>query len=229
MKIITFDTETTGLPKIKMITEKTLHLWPHIVQFSYVIYDNETNTVLKTVDHIVKVPDSVVITEENSNIHGITDTMSKTSGVDIKDVLTEFMEDYNNADIIVAHNMEFDFNIIKVELMRQIYDDNQTTLQKEQVTQKLNTLKTSKKLCCTMQESVELCNIKALTRDGKEYVKFPSLTELHKHLFNVVPKKLHNSLNDVLICLRCFYKMHFDADIVEINEEVRNSISPLIL
>ena len=136
MKIITFDTETTGLPKIKMITEKTLHLWPHIVQFSYVIYDNETNTVLKTVDHIVKVPDSVVITEENSNIHGITDTMSKTSGVDIKDVLTEFMEDYNNADIIVAHNMEFDFNIIKVELMRQIYDDNQTTLQKEQVTQK---------------------------------------------------------------------------------------------
>jgi DNA polymerase III epsilon subunit-like protein len=229
MKIITFDTETTGLPKIKMITEKTLHLWPHIVQFSYVIYDNETNNVLKTVDHIVKVPDSVVITEENSNIHGITDTMSKTSGQDIKDVLTEFMEDYNNADIIVAHNMEFDFNIIKVELMRQIYDDNQTTLQKEQVTQKLNTLKTSKKLCCTMQESVELCNIKALTRDGKEYVKFPSLSELHKHLFSVVPKKLHNSLNDVLICLRCFYKMHFDADIVEINEEVKNSISSLIL
>ena len=229
MKIITFDTETTGLPKIKMITEKTLHLWPHIVQFSYVIYNNETNTVLKMVDHIVKVPDSVVITEENSNIHGITDSMSKTSGVDIKDVLTEFMEDYNNADIIVAHNMEFDFNIIKVELMRQIYDDKQTTLQKEQVTQKLNTLKTSKKLCCTMQESVELCNIKALTRDGKEYVKFPSLSELHKHLFNVVPKKLHNSLNDVLICLRCFYKMHFDVDIITMNEQIRPSINPLIL
>ena len=229
MKIITFDTETTGLPKIKMITEKTLHLWPHIVQFSYVIYNNETNTVLKMVDHIVKVPDSVVITEENSNIHGITDSMSKTSGVDIKDVLTEFMEDYNNADIIVAHNMEFDFNIIKVELMRQIYDDKQTTLQKEQVTQKLNTLKTSKKLCCTMQESVELCNIKALTRDGKEYVKFPSLSELHKHLFNVVPKKLHNSLNDVLICLRCFYKMHFDVDIITMNEQIRTSINPLIL
>ena len=229
MKIITFDTETTGLPKIKMITEKTLHLWPHIVQFSYVIYNNETNTVLKMVDHIVKVPDSVVITEENSNIHGITDSMSKTSGVDIKDVLTEFMEDYNNADIIVAHNMEFDFNIIKVELMRQIYDDKQTGSQKEQVTQNLNTLKTSKKLCCTMQESVELCNIKALTRDGKEYVKFPSLSELHKHLFNVVPKKLHNSLNDVLICLRCFYKMHFDVDIITMNEQIRTSINPLIL
>jgi len=229
MKIITFDTETTGLPKIKMITEKTLHLWPHIVQFSYVIYDNETNNVLKTVDHIIKVPENVVITEENSNIHGITDTMSKTSGQDIEHVLSEFMEDYANADIIVAHNMEFDFNIIKVELMRQIYKNNQTVSQKEKITQKLNTLKTSKKLCCTMQESVEICNIKALTKDGREYTKFPSLSELHKHLFSVVPKKLHNSLNDVLICLRCFYKMHFDVDIVTMNEQIRTSINPLIL
>jgi len=229
MIIITFDTETTGLPKIKMITEKTLHLWPYIVQFSYVIYDNETNTVLKTVDHIIKVPDHIVISQENSNIHGITDTMSKTSGQNITHVLREFMEDYNNADIVVAHNMEFDLNIIKVELMRQIYNDNQPTSEKDEITQKLNCLKTSKKLCCTMQESLEICNIKALTKDGKEYVKFPSLTELHKYLFNVVPKKLHNSLNDVLICLRCFYKMHFDVDILDINEEVRTSINPLIL
>ena len=228
MIIITFDTETTGLPKIKMITEKTLHLWPHIVQFSYVIYDNETNTVLKTVDHIIKVPDHIVISEENSNIHGITDTMSKTSGIDINNVLCEFMNDYNNADIVVAHNMEFDFNIIKVEFMRQIYKDKQTVSEKEKFTQNLNCLKASKKLCCTMQESINICNIKALTKAGKEYIKFPSLTELHKHLFSVVPKKLHNSLNDVLICLRCFYKMHFDVDIIDINEEVRINVDPLI-
>ena len=141
MKIITFDTETTGLPKIKMINEKTLHLWPHIVQFSYVIYNNETNKVLKTVDHIVKVPDHVLITEENSNIHGITDSMSKTRGQDIKEVLRAFMEDYNNADIVVAHNMEFDFNIIKVELMRQIYNDDQPASKKEKITQNLNCFK----------------------------------------------------------------------------------------
>ena len=229
MNILIVDTETTGLSKAKMITEKTLHLWPHIVQFSYVIYNKETNTLLKTVDHIVKVPDSIVISEENSNIHGITDIISKTSGIDIQDVLTEFMEDYNNVDIVVAHNMEFDFNIIKVEFMRQIYNDKHTVSEKEKLTQNLNSLKVSKKLSCTMQDSVEICNIKALSKDGKEYIKFPSLSELHKHLFSVVPKKLHNSLNDVLICLRCFYKMHFDVDIVTINEEVRTSINPLIL
>jgi DNA polymerase III epsilon subunit-like protein len=228
MNILIVDTETTGLSKAKMITEKTLHLWPHIVQFSYVIYNKETNTLLKTVDHIVKVPDSIVISEENSNIHGITDTISKTSGQNIESVLSEFMEDYNNADIVVAHNMEFDFNIIKVEFMRQIYNDKNSISEKEELTQQLNCLKASKKLCCTMQESVELCNIKALTKTGKEYVKFPSLSELHKRLFSVVPKKLHNSLNDVLICLRCFYKMHFDVDIVAINEEIRINVDPLI-
>ena len=115
MKIMIIDTETTGLSKTKMITEKTLHLWPHVVQFSYVLYNKETNTLSKTVDHIIKVPDDIVISEENSNIHGITDTMSKTSGIDINNVLCEFMNDYNNADIVVAHNMEFDCNIIKVE------------------------------------------------------------------------------------------------------------------
>jgi DNA polymerase III epsilon subunit-like protein len=229
MNIIIVDTETTGLAKAKMITEKTLHLWPHVVQFSYIIYNKEINKLVKTVDHIIKVPDSIVISEENSNIHGITDTMSKTSGQDIKVVLKEFMEDYNNADIVVAHNMEFDINIIKVELMRQIYNDKQSSSEKEKLTENLNYLKTSKKLCCTMQESIDICNIKALTKDGKEYVKFPSLSELHKHLFSIVPKKLHNSLNDVLICLRCFYKIHFDVDILDINEEVRKSISPLIL
>jgi DNA polymerase III epsilon subunit-like protein len=227
MIIIILDTETTGLCNIKMITEKTLHLWPHVVQFSYIVYDNVTNTLLKTSDHIIKVPDNIDITEENSAIHGITNTMSKSSGVEIKNILLEFMEDYNNADIVVAHNMEFDLNIIKVEIMRQIYN-KELIAEKEKITQNLNNLKASKKLCCTMQESIKLCNIKAISKAGKEYVKFPTLSELHNQLFHVLPKNLHNSLNDVLICLRCFCKMHFDIDIIDVNEKVRAFMIPLI-
>ena len=100
--------------------------------------------------------------------------------------------------------------------------------EKESLEQKLKCLKTSKKLCCTMQESVDVCNIKAISKDGKEFVKFPTLSELHRHLFNIIPKKLHNSLNDVLICLRCFYKMHYDVDLAATNEQIRAGITPLI-
>jgi hypothetical protein len=53
MRIAVFDTETTGLPKSKIINELTLQLWPHIVQFSYIIYDTELKKIIKTVDLII--------------------------------------------------------------------------------------------------------------------------------------------------------------------------------
>jgi DNA polymerase III epsilon subunit-like protein len=212
-----------------MITQQTLHLWPHIVQFSYVVYDNTTNTVLKTADYIIKIPDDIIISEENSKIHGITDIMSKTQGVNLTEVLIEFMEDYHKSDIIVAHNMEFDVNILKVELMRNIYNNLLPINEKETLEQNLKCLKISNKLCCTMQETIQLCNIKSVTKDGREFVKFPTLSELHKHLFNIIPKKLHNSLNDVLICLRCYYKLQYDIDLVTINDQISSGINHLIV
>ena len=46
MRVLVFDTETTGLPKSKFISPDTLNLWPHIVQFSFVIYDTEENDIV---------------------------------------------------------------------------------------------------------------------------------------------------------------------------------------
>ena len=59
MKIAVFDTETTGLPKSKLINEITLQLWPHIVQFSYMIYDTELQKIIKTVDLVIKIPENI--------------------------------------------------------------------------------------------------------------------------------------------------------------------------
>jgi hypothetical protein len=39
MRVLVFDTETTGLPQTKILNPDTLHQWPTIVQFSYIIYD----------------------------------------------------------------------------------------------------------------------------------------------------------------------------------------------
>ena len=52
MKILIFDTETTGLSKSKKITPATIHLWPYIVQFSYIIFDDTTNTIIKIYDKV---------------------------------------------------------------------------------------------------------------------------------------------------------------------------------
>ena len=37
--------------------------------------------------------------------------------------------------------------------------------------------------------------------------------ELHEHLFNSIPDGLHNSMVDILVCLRCYIKMTFDIDL----------------
>ena len=54
---------------------------------------------------------------------------------------------------------------------------------------------------CTMKGNVNRCNILKAKTNGKTYLKYPTLSELHENLFHVKPKNMHNSMIDVLICL----------------------------
>ena len=81
---------------------------------------------------------------------------------------------------------------------------------------------------CTMVETEKKCNIKAISKTGKEYTKYPTLGELHFYLFRSYPKNLHNSLNDILICLRCYYNLITGKDIYMKNDEIHILLSKLI-
>ena len=74
---------------------------------------------------------------------------------------------------------------------------------------------------CTMKQSIELCRIERQFPDGTKYFKYPSLSELYKHLFNQIPKNTHNALIDILICMRCFCKIELKKDISRINRTIR--------
>ena len=66
MKIIVYDTETTGLLPKKTNTSPCLENvtdYPYIVQLSYIVYDIETNTVIKIYDQIISIPDNIVISD----------------------------------------------------------------------------------------------------------------------------------------------------------------------
>lgn len=233
MKIGVFDTETTGLPKSKIINDLSLSLWPHIVQFSYIIYDTELKKIVKTVDLVIRIPENINISDEVSDIHGITNFISQTSQYKIEDALIHFSNDYLNygIDLIIGHNLSFDINMLKVELMREISNQNNLYDKRmfSQLLECLNDMKPdSPELFCTMQKSIELCNLKAKSKYGKEYVKFPKLNELHMKLFNSSPRNLHNSLNDVLICLRCYYMLEHKIDIIEIDSEIKSLLIDLI-
>jgi DNA polymerase III epsilon subunit-like protein len=219
MRTLVFDSETTGLSKTQIISPSTIHLWPHVVQFSYIVFDTESNKIVKIKDSIIKVPDGFTITEENAKIHGITTEISLTKGTSLLPVLEEFFADFDSADHIVGHNVSFDINMIKAELQRLIMNSSDKKLQDY-----LTTINTSTKFYCTMQETIELCGIEMKDKYGRSYKKFPKLVELYQKMFNVTPKNLHNSLNDVIVCLRCFIKLKYEIDIVERSEEVKQMI-----
>jgi DNA polymerase III epsilon subunit-like protein len=216
MRILVFDTETTGLPKSKIMNPDTLNLWPHTVQFSYVIYDTNLNDIIVSSDKIVKLKDGITMPEDSIKIHGITNEISQKNGINIESIINEFFSHLRNVDLLVGHNVSFDINMIKVELLRLIYEakfisENEV----KECKYNLHFLTNYKNICCTLQESIDLCNIKAIDKFGKEYTKFPKLLELHQKLFESTPNNLHNSFNDILVTLRCFMKLKHDIDLNE--------------
>jgi len=223
MLVLVFDTETTGLPKTKIINKDTLHLWPYIVQFSYIIFDTELKTLIKIKDCIIRVPDFITISEEVSKIHGITNHISLSKGINIVDILNEFFADFTSVDYIVGHNVSFDLNMVRAELNRVIVNANDVEQLLEFQTH-LSRVNTTTNIYCTMKESIALCAIQTKDKFGRSYNKFPKLIELYQKLFNVTPNNLHNSLNDVIVCLRCFMKLKYDNDIVEYSEDVKRLI-----
>ena len=42
MKLLVFDTETTGLPESRTTSILETSKWPHIVQLSWILYDDDT-------------------------------------------------------------------------------------------------------------------------------------------------------------------------------------------
>jgi DNA polymerase-3 subunit epsilon len=206
MIVTVFDTETTGLPASYMLEDANLSSWPHILQLAYIVYDTEAHKFLEFMEIIVKLPSSVHISEESIRIHGISREMMTRSGVELAPQLTQFLTWCDMSELIIGHNVEFDYKMICAELMRLGW------------TEQLQTFKYYKKFFCTMKSTVNLCNIQSISKTGKQFTKFPSLTELHFHLFKTGLKNMHNALNDVLVCFRCFYKLKFDRDLLDDNQ-----------
>ena len=132
------------------------------------------------------------------------------AGEPIELVLDNFMRDVSSCTYLVAHNIEFDKNMIEVECFRNKFRKHLSEYRKMEY--------------CTMKNSVKLCNIPKKKQYTKKIeLKWPRLIELHKTLFNSEPNNLHNALIDILVCFRCFYKMVYDVDPMTINNNFRES------
>lgn len=209
MKILVFDTETTNvLPKNVPIMRQFLKMFPYIVQLSFVTYDTELDKT-DFYDYVIKIPDNIEVTPESIELHGITREVMNKKGVDIQVALNEFKKCYLRCDTLVAHNLKFDNSMITVESIR----NNMGRI--------INIIDPKKTHYCTMNNSINLCNI-IIKKNDKTYKKFPKQLELHQKLFTekIREEKLHDSSVDILLCLRCYFMMVHEKDILECSKSV---------
>ena len=179
-----FDTETSGLPKDRDAPPSDVDKWPHAVQVGWILCKPD-GSVEEERDYIVK-PDGWTVSDSAAKVHGITTERALAEGVPVAPVLGEFAVAVQRADTVVAHNLEFDRKVMKAELIRA----------------GISTGGVRPKLVCTMTQSTDFCAI-----PGKYGNKWPTLEELHQHLFEEPVSGAHSALADTQACMRCFFRL----------------------
>ena len=191
MKVLVFDTETSGLPKERNPSIYDADKWPHVMQISYIIYDTETGDLVETYDTYIKLNTWIVVDPVSEGIHGITREMMDQKGVPIQEALIRLRDALGKVDLCVGHNVSFDKRFIIVEGIRN------------------NIRMNFPADYCTMKNSKEVCKIDYTFSNGTKGFKFPKLMELYEHLFPGIPapQNLHNSLADTVVTLKCYCKL----------------------
>lgn len=171
VKILAFDTETSEL-----LTDKTTDTCK-IIQLSWMMYDTITHEQEEN-DFILNIHEEVT----NSHIHRITTEMSQ-KGYDFSEIYNMFFDDLRECDFLLAHNIQYDLNMLEVELFR---------LEEYDLIDELF----AKRYKDTM---------KIGTKWNKG--KYPTLIGLHEKLFIQPFEGAHDSLEDVRATLACYLEM----------------------
>ena len=166
-RVMVFDTETTGLmPKHKAGTPfPPTEAYPHIMQFSWIVYNVLENKIEEIVDEYVQIPKTVPISPESIQVHGITREISDEKGKPITTLLAKFFVAYMKCDCIVAHNLQFDSEMVRKEMWRNRVELEMKLANKDRVnmmcgvfTKKFNSAYHIDTFC-TMMNTIQFCGI----------------------------------------------------------------------
>lgn len=180
-----FDLETTGLPSKAGLKFGEYHEYTDIhkydearvVQLSYMVCDEHMNKVSAS-DSIIN--SGGLFRIRNSHIHGITEEMSMGVGEDFEVVMTGFASALRGVKMLIAHNADFDVNVLKAELVRQGMMHIVEEMSMKTVT-------------CTMKTCKEVVN----AQNAYRRQKYPTLKELYEFATEKHMQHAHDAKYDV--------------------------------
>lgn len=144
---------------------------------------------LVRVKSYIIIPHAWRIPPDSTRIHGISDSFALRNGQYIDVVLDEFRSDMRDCDVVVAHNLAFDKNVVDAAWvwrvcpkkgLRPAPDFGWSPIQ-----------------VCTAESGKDMC--KFAFPDNPMRYRFPKLAELYTFLLNKpVPYPAHSSLHDTM-------------------------------
>ena len=181
-----FDTETTGLPtrigRGFPNYKNTSHYDScRLVSISWIV--SQQDKVVEQAYYVIK-PDGYRISSESQAIHGISQEYAEQNGVDFDYAMKAFQQSLSTCKNLIAHNIEFDSNVMKSEFYRRGMQDMVDAL-------------LSKHEICTMKKGKEMMKTKA----------YPKLAALYKYLYDEDMLNGHNAQFDTYYCFQCYKKL----------------------
>ncbi len=203
MRILVFDTETTGFIDKK---ETDLTKQPSVIQFAWIIWKLE-NKIFKEEKRInILINPWKPIPFRSSQVNHIYDIDVKWKP-EFYEISHEIISAINSVDAIVWHNIEYDEDMIKLELKRLGIDYEYRP----------------KQVICTMNSTINYCKLPK-KNDLSKWYKRPKLWELHKVLFKEYFIWAHDAIVDVEATLKCFVELA-NNDIIKVEKKQENIMS----
>lgn len=189
------DTETTGLSLNDNLPYTDLKNWPYLVQVALIIEDDNYGILAKR--NIILKPDGYTIPESATKIHGISNEIAVKNGEDRDKVISFLDLALYKSDIIIGHNVSFDLNVIKSEIIRIKGIENALFKKKKHIV--IDTMKMGRNIC-------KIPNLSFHTRLSLPN-KYPKLDELYYKLFNKHFNNQHDAMADVQAAYDCYYEL----------------------
>jgi DNA polymerase-3 subunit epsilon len=184
-----YDTETTGKWHADLPINHDAQ--PNLVQLAALMMDADANVLSEFVT-IVR-PEGWTVSAEVAQIHGISDYRARSLGVPMISALSLFSAFCANCDIVVGHNLSFDFNI----LTRSYWQLGKPH-------------RIPQRRVCTMLMSKDVLQLpkkgRAKPRPGDLY-KWPTLQEAHKFFFDKEFDGAHSAMADTKATADCYWEM----------------------